>query len=132
MKSRLPRKAQPVGPIFQPEVAAEAIVWAAHHRRRELNVGWPTSQAVIGNAFAPGLADWYLARHGWDEQMLDDAPESPDRPHNLWQPLPGDGGAHGAFDARAKPISIQLELNKRRGWLAAAAALLLLLFKARR
>jgi NAD(P)-dependent dehydrogenase (short-subunit alcohol dehydrogenase family) len=122
VKSRLPRKAQPVPPIFQPEIAAEAIVWAAHSDRREINVGWPTTEAIVGNNFAPGLADHYLAKYGYDAQMTDE-PEDPNRPDNLWQPLPGDHGAHGVFDDRARPRSIQLELNKRRPWIMAAAAL---------
>ena len=122
VKSRLPRKAQPVPPIFQPEVAAEAIVWAAYSGRREINVGWPTSKAVIGNNFLPGYGDEYLAKHGYDAQMIDE-PEDPNRPNNLWAPLPGDAGAHGVFDDRSRPVSIELELNKRRGWLAAGAAL---------
>lgn len=121
VKSRLPRKAQPVPPIFQPEVAANAIVWAAYSGRREINVGLPTSMAVIGNNFVPGLGDYYLARHGYDAQMIDEA-EDPHRPDNLWAPLPGDAGAHGVFDDRSRPVSIELELNKRRGWLAAGAA----------
>src|SRR5919199_155521 len=68
VKSRLPREPQPVPPIFQPEVAARAIYWAAHNDRRELYVGWPTVKAIVGNKAAPGLADWYLAPLG------DDAP----------------------------------------------------------
>jgi NAD(P)-dependent dehydrogenase (short-subunit alcohol dehydrogenase family) len=125
VKSRLPRKAQPVGPIFQPEVAAEAIVWAAYSNRREINVGWPTTKAVIGNNIAPGYADWYLARHGYEAQMVDE-PEDPNRPNNLWEPVPGDHGAHGVFDDRASDTSIELELNKRRGWIVAGAAAILL------
>jgi short-subunit dehydrogenase len=121
VKSRLPRKAQPVGPIFQPEVAAEAIVWAAYSNRREINVGWPTTMAIIGNNIAPGYADWYLARNGYEAQMIDE-PEDPNRPDNLWEPLPDDHGAHGVFDDRATDISIELELNKRRGWILAGAA----------
>src|SRR5437763_1726423 len=121
VKSRLPRKAQPVPPMFQPEVAAEAIVWAAYSGRREINVGWPTSKAVIGNNLLPGYGDEYLAKHGYDAQMIDE-PEDPDRPNNLYAPLPGDAGAHGVFDNRSRPVSIELELNKRRGWLAAGAA----------
>src|SRR5947209_154311 len=134
VKSRLPRKGQPVPPIFQPEVAAEAIVWAAYSNRREINVALPTSLAVIGNNFVPGLGDYYLARYGYDAQMTGE-PEDPNRPDNLWGPLPGDHGAHGVFDDRAQPMSLQLELNKRRGWLAAGlglAAVLLLLPKTRR
>src|SRR5438445_3151421 len=81
VKSRLPRKAQPVGPIFQPEVAAEAIVWAAYSDRREINVGWPTTKAIIGNNIAPGYADRYLARNGYEAQMIDE-PEDQNRPAN--------------------------------------------------
>jgi len=125
VKSRLPRKAQPVPPIFQPEVAADAIVWAAYSGRREVNVGWPTTQAIVGNNFMPGLGDHYLGKHGYDAQMIDE-PEEPGRPDNLWQPLPGDHGAHGVFDDRAKNVSIEMQLNKRRGWIAAGAVALLL------
>src|SRR5947209_7790436 len=123
VKSRLPRKAQPVPPIFQPEVAAEAIVWAAYSERREINVGWPASKTIIGNNFVPGLGDHYLARYGYDAQMVDE-PEVPGRPDNLWSPVPGDHGAHGRFDDSATPVSIELELNKRRNWVLGAAALI--------
>jgi NAD(P)-dependent dehydrogenase (short-subunit alcohol dehydrogenase family) len=122
VKSRLPRKGQPVPPIFQPELAADAIVWAAYCDRREVNVGGTTSMAVIGNNFVPGIGDWYLARNGYDAQMTGE-PEDPNRPDNLWAPLPGDHGAHGAFDDRATPHSTQWELNKRRPWLLAAMGL---------
>lgn len=125
VKSRLPRKAQPVPPIFQPEVAAEAIVWAAYCDRREVNVGWPTVKAVWGNNVVPGYADRYLAKHGYDAQMIDE-PEDPNRPNNLWHPLPGDHGAHGVFDDRSIPHSVELELNKNRPWIFAAGAMLLL------
>ncbi|MDP9360938.1 MAG: SDR family oxidoreductase, partial [Acidobacteriota bacterium] len=125
VKSRLPRKAQPVPPIFQPEVAADAIVWAAYSGRREINVGWPTTKAVVGNNLVPGLADHYLARYGYEAQMIDE-PEEPGRPDNLWSPLPGDHGAHGVFDDRSRDVSIELELNKRRGWILAGAGALLL------
>ena len=113
VKSRLPRKGQPVPPIFQPEIAAEAIVWAAYSDRREINVTWRTTMAVVGNNFAPGYADHYLAKNGYDAQMTDE-PEDPNRPDNLWKPLPGDHGAHGVFDDQARPHSISLELNKYR------------------
>src|SRR5437870_5272975 len=116
VKSRLPRKAQPVPPIFQPELAAEAIVWSAYSGRREINVGWPTSKAVIGNNFVPQYGDQYLAKHGFDAQMIDE-PENLDRPDNLWAPLPGDHGAHGVFDDRSTDHSIELELNKQRAWI---------------
>jgi len=121
VKSRLPRKAQPVPPIFQPEVAADAIVWAAYSGRREINVGWPTTKAVVGNNFAPGYADHYLARNGYEAQMIDE-PEDPGRGDNLWGPLAGDRGAHGVFDDRAVSHSVQVALNKERGWFLGAAA----------
>jgi NAD(P)-dependent dehydrogenase (short-subunit alcohol dehydrogenase family) len=101
VKSRLPRKAQPVPPIFQPEVAADAIVWAAYSGRREVNVGWPATKAIVGNNLVPGFADHYLAKHGYEAQMIDQ-PEDPGRPDNLWSPLPGDHGAHGVFDDRSQ------------------------------
>jgi NAD(P)-dependent dehydrogenase (short-subunit alcohol dehydrogenase family) len=119
VKSRLPHKAQPVPPIYQPEVAAEAIVWAAHHPRRELSVGFSTVKAIIGNKLVPWLGDWYLARVGYVAQQTD-APADPHRPHNLWQPVPGDHGAHGTFDARARDRSLQLWADTHRGWLALA------------
>ncbi|MCU1348207.1 MAG: fabG [Acidobacteria bacterium] len=119
VKSRLPRKAQPVPPIFQPEMAADAILWSAYSDRREVNVGWPASKAIIGNNFFPGYADAYLARHGYDAQMVDE-PEDPNRPNNLYAPVAGDHGAHGVFDAVAHTVSIEMELNKRRGWVLAA------------
>lgn len=115
VKSRLPRKAQPVPPIFQPELAAEAIVWASHHPRREYVVGWPAWKAIFGNKLVPGVADRVLARQGYDSQQID-APEDQNRPNNLWQPLPGDHGAHGAFDARAKHRSVQWWISKYRSF----------------
>ena len=113
VKSRLPRKAQPVPPIFQPEVAAEAIYFAAHHPRREFYVGTPSVTAIVGNKFAPGLLDKYLASTGYESQQYD-GPEDPDRPHNLWQPLSGDHGARGVFDARATECSPQLWTSEHR------------------
>jgi NAD(P)-dependent dehydrogenase (short-subunit alcohol dehydrogenase family) len=123
VKSRLPRKAQPVLPIFQPELAAEAILFAAYSKRRELNVGWPASKAIIGNNFFPGLGDIYLARNGYEAQMIDE-PEDPNRANNLWNAVPGDAGAHGVFDDRSQNYSVQLWMNEHRGWLLAGAAAL--------
>ena len=89
VKSRLPHKAQPVPPIFQPEVAARAIYHAAHDaKRREYFAGWSTVKAIVGNKLAPSFADRYLARHGYDAQQHD-GPEDPNRPNNLWHPVPG-------------------------------------------
>lgn len=109
----MPRRAQPVPPIFQPEVAARAIRWAADHDRRELNVGWPTTKAVVGNSFFPGYGDSYLAQHGYEGQLTEE-PEDPHRPDNLFEPAPGNYGAHGRFDDRALDRSVQLELNVHR------------------
>ena len=99
-KTRLPRKPQPVPPIYQPEVGARAVYWAAHHHRREVLVGWPTVRAVWGQKFFPGLLDRYLARIGYAAQQYN-GPIDPSRPNNLWQPVPGPYGAHGDFDARS-------------------------------
>jgi NAD(P)-dependent dehydrogenase (short-subunit alcohol dehydrogenase family) len=119
-RTKMPRQPQPVPPIFQPEVAAEAVVYAAHNPRRELYVGWPTVKTIVGNKIIPGLADLYLARTGYDSQQAE-SPVPPDRPDNLFEPVKGDFAAHGQFDARAKPRSIQLWANLHRGWLGAAA-----------
>jgi len=119
VKSRLPRKAQPVPPIFQPEVAAEAIVYASEHDRSEIRVGWPTVEAILGNFVAPGLLDWYLARTCYEGQMTDE-PEDPGRPDNLWAPVPGDHGSHGPFDDRSRAWSWELWADTHRGWLALA------------
>jgi NAD(P)-dependent dehydrogenase (short-subunit alcohol dehydrogenase family) len=132
VKSRLPRKPQPVPPIFQSEVAAEAIVWAAHHDRPELYVGWPTVKAIVGNKIAPRFADWYLSRQGYKAQQTDEPVEA-GRIDNLWEPVPGDHGAHGDFDTRSLSSSWQFRLSKRKTSLALAgltmAAALLALAK---
>ena len=113
VKSRLPREPQPVPPIFQPEVAARAIHYAAYARRREMSVGFPTVQAIYGNALAPGFADRFLARTGYEAQQTNDL-VAPGRRDNLWEPVPGDHGAHGSFDGRAKSFSVQSWLNQHR------------------
>jgi len=116
-RSRMPRHAQPVPPIFQPEVAARAVVWAARHRRREVNVGLPTVVAIQGQKIAPGLADRHLAKTGYESQQTDE-PAPPDRRDNLFAPLPGGYGAHGGFDERAKEHSVQFWLNRHRSLVA--------------
>jgi NAD(P)-dependent dehydrogenase (short-subunit alcohol dehydrogenase family) len=123
VKSRLPRKAQPVPPIFQPEVAAEAIYFAAHNPRREFYVGAPSVAVIMANKFVPGWLDRYLARTGYDSQQHDGA-EDPNRADNLWQSVPGDHGAHGAFDARARSWSPQLWTSEHRTLVALAAVAL--------
>src|SRR2546423_3758270 len=122
VKSRLPRKAQPVPPIFQPEVAADAIYFAAHHPRREFLLGGPTVKAIVANKIAPGLLDRIPARTGFDSQQYNGA-EDPNRAHNLWAPVPGDHGAHGDFDARAKSWSLQWWISRHALALALAIAL---------
>ena len=126
VRSRLPRRPQPVPPIFQPEVAAEAIVWAAQHRRNELWVGWPAVKAIWGNKLIPRELDYYLARTGYDSQQTDE-PVDQDRKDNLWEPLPGDHGAHGSFDNRAHRRSYQWWANTHRGGLALAGTALAML-----
>jgi NAD(P)-dependent dehydrogenase (short-subunit alcohol dehydrogenase family) len=115
------REPQPVPPIFQPEVAAEAVVWAARNPRRELWVGWSTVQAIVGHKIAPGLVDLHLARTGFDAQQSDD-PVQPDRPDNLFAPAPEAFAAHGRFDDRSKSRSLQLWATTHRRWLVGGAA----------
>jgi short-subunit dehydrogenase len=117
VRSRLPRKPQPVPPIFQPELAAEAIYWAAHQRRREVLVGGSTVLAVWAEKLAPAIPDRYLAATGYDAQQQE-IPAAPNRPDNLWHPVPGDYGAHGEFDERASAFSIQYWLMKHRRLIA--------------
>jgi NAD(P)-dependent dehydrogenase (short-subunit alcohol dehydrogenase family) len=113
VKSRLPNQAQPVPPIFQPEVAADAIVYAATHRRREIYVGLPTLEAIVANKIAPGFLDRYLARTGFKSQQTDE-PKNPGQPDNLFAPVARDFGAHGTFDERAHGFSVQLWITKNR------------------
>ena len=126
IKSRLPRRAQPVPPIFQPEVAAEAIYFAAGCPRREFIVGWPAFKAIYGNKIAPWYADRVLARMGYDAQQHN-GPEDPERPNNLYEPVAGDHGAHGIFDARSRNWSGQWWLSKNRRWLIPVALTLMVL-----
>ncbi|HET8652102.1 MAG TPA: SDR family oxidoreductase [Gaiellaceae bacterium] len=120
-RTKMPRQPQPVPPIFEPEVAADAVVWAAEARRREVFVGGSTVLAVVGGKLVPGLGDLYLARTGYDAQQTDE-PVDEDRPDNLFAPVPGDHGAHGIFDRRAHDRSLQLWMTKHRGWIGLAAA----------
>lgn len=120
VRSRLPRHPQPVPPIFQPEVAARAIVYAAQHHPRELYVGWPTVKAIVGNKIAPGLLDRYLGKMGYDAQQADFPPQ-PNRRDNLFKPVPGDHGAHSIFDDRARPQSWHLWARTHAPWIGAAA-----------
>jgi NAD(P)-dependent dehydrogenase (short-subunit alcohol dehydrogenase family) len=119
--SKLPHRAQPVPPIYQPEVAARAVVWAATHRRRQLWVGGSTAATLLANKVAPGLLDHYLGRTGFQSQQTPQ-PRDPDRPANLWAPVGGDHGAHGRFDDRAHAHSAELWASTHRAALLAAAA----------
>jgi NAD(P)-dependent dehydrogenase (short-subunit alcohol dehydrogenase family) len=133
VKARTTRRPRPVPPVYDPAVAAEAIVWAAHHRRRELLMGTPLVQAMAANKLFPRLLDRFLARKGY-EMQLDDEPLEPNRKDNLWSPVPGDHGAHGPFVDEAKSTSRQLWLNMRRNWILGGmlgAASLFILFSGR-
>jgi NAD(P)-dependent dehydrogenase (short-subunit alcohol dehydrogenase family) len=126
--ARLPHHPQPVPPIYQPELAARAILHAAEHpRRREYWVGASSVGTLLGNKLAPGLLDRYLARTGYDSQQTGQ-PTDPERPVNLWAPADGAGGrdfgAHGSFGARATDRSVQLWLSRHHGLLAAAGGAL--------
>lgn len=120
-KSRLPRKSQPVPPIYQPEVAAEAIVFASKGNRREIYVGASTVWAIIGNKLFPRLGDFYVGRTGIDAQQTQETAD-PNQPDNLYEPVGADPGTHGEFDDQARPFSLQLWADKNREWLAWGAA----------
>lgn len=119
-KNKMPRKARPAGTIFQPEVAADAIHFAAEHNRREVMVGRTTVEATLGEKIIPGLLDHYLAEAAWQGALLDE-PADPNKPDNFWKPLSGDHGAHGPFDRMAHRFSPQLWATKHRGVLLGIA-----------
>jgi short-subunit dehydrogenase len=119
-RSKLPKHPQPVPPIYQPEIPAEAVYWAAQHRRRELWVGYSTVEAILGNKLAPGIADRYLACTAISGQQVDDLPVGPDRPDNLYEPLPDKAATHGIFNDHAHRRSPQLWAATHRPVIAAA------------
>jgi len=121
-RAKLPEHPQPVPPIFQPEVPAEAVYWAAHHRRRELWVGGSAVKAILAGKLAGGLADRYLARNGFDAQQVKGMPIDPDRPDNLFEPVPALAAMHGMFDDQSRDRSVQLWAATHRPLVAAAAA----------
>jgi short-subunit dehydrogenase len=114
-RSKLPNKAQPVPPIYQPEIAAEAIVFASKNKRREIYVGLPTVIAIVGNKLFPRLGDWYLGRTGIKGQQTNEKADH-EKPDNLYKPVGGDPGAHGRFDDRAYAFSPQLWTSLHRDW----------------
>ncbi|MFD4347086.1 SDR family oxidoreductase [Streptomyces coelicoflavus] len=124
--TRLPRHPRPVAPVYQPEVAARAVLYAAGHPERRMYwVGGSTVATLLGQKLAPGLLDRYLARTGYDGQQTG-RPVDPSRPANLWKPAddtaPDDYGAHGVFDDEAHERSLQFWISRHRGPLALAAA----------
>ena len=120
--NKMGHEAQPVPPIFQPEVPARAIYFAATHRRREVWVGFPTVKAILGNMFVPGLLDRYLAKAGYTGQLTDEAKPA-DAPSNLFEPVPGDYAAHGRFDSRSRNHSWEMFTDRHRHAVVAVAAI---------
>jgi NAD(P)-dependent dehydrogenase (short-subunit alcohol dehydrogenase family) len=121
-RNKLPRQAQPVPPIYTPEMIADAVIWAARHAPRDMVIGGSTLKALLGQMIAPGLLDRYLARTGFESQQTD-KPNDPERPGNLYQPIPGDRGASGPYGHGAKSRSRQLWLRMRPRALAAGVTL---------
>ncbi|MBD0376664.1 MAG: SDR family oxidoreductase [Flavisolibacter sp.] len=118
--SRLPHKPRPMGKVYQPEVAARAIAFAAAHNRREIFVGYPTFQAIVGNKIAPWYADYVLSRNGFKGQQTSE-PEDPNRKNNVWEPVPEDRGAYGGFGDIASNKSITLWASINRNIVRAVA-----------
>ena len=112
-RNKMGRKAQPVPPIYQPEVPAQAIYFGAFHPRRQIWVGYPTVMSILANRVAPGLIDRYLAKAGYKGQLTD-KPSDPDAPGNLFEPVPGAYGAHGRFDRRARSGSWEMFTSRHR------------------
>ncbi len=123
-RTHLQMRPQPVPPIFDPNVAAEGIRFAARGTRREVWVGFPAAKAILGNRLAPWLADRVLVRQGYDGQLTD-RPVDPDRPDNLFEPAARDFGVDGPYGERARPRSWQLWADMHRQSLLAAGAALL-------
>ncbi len=120
-RSKMPHHPQPVPPIYQPEVAAERIVWASHHNRREVFVGVPTVISIEANKVVPALADYYLGRTGFDSQQTQE-PVAKDRPDNLFESVPGDFGAHGVFGQQAHETAATTWLTEHKGTTVLAGA----------
>src|SRR5690625_3694534 len=137
--NRLKKKVQPFQPIFQLELAARGIYHAAHHDRREWFIGEPALKAMIGQKLLPGFMDHFLAKNGYKSQQTDD-PQAENQPHNLWDPVDEDRGAHGSFDSIAANDSLLFRLSRHRkeiallsaGLITAAGAMLLAKSRKRR
>ncbi len=132
VKSRMKNKPQPVPPIFQPEVAADAIYWASSHPRKEWFIAWPTVKAVWGDRLVPHYADHYLAQNGFDDQQTEES-DSIDRPNNLYSPMPVQYyRSHGRFDKQSTDWSLQKWFSRHRAVLALGGAVALSGFFIRR
>lgn len=119
--NKMGKKARPVAPIFEPEVPARAIYFAATHKRRDVWLGFSSVKAILGNRVAPGLIDRYLAKAGYSGQLTDE-PTPANAPSNLFEAVPGDYDAHGRFDDSSRRRSIEFFTDRHRtGFLAAAA-----------
>jgi NAD(P)-dependent dehydrogenase (short-subunit alcohol dehydrogenase family) len=133
--NKLPNQPRPMGKVYQPEVAAKAIMFAASHNRRSVWVGFPTFKAIIGNKIAPWYADWVLSRNGYKGQQTDQ-PVDPNRANNVWKPVPEDRGAHGNFGNIAANKSFTLWASINRTLIQAvagvAAVAFVLVLKAKR
>ncbi len=127
--SKLPNKPKPMGKVYEPEVAARGIVFAAAGKRREVWIGLPTYTAIIGNRLGPWFADWVLSKGGIEGQQTDEK-ASPDRKNNVWQPVPQDRGAHGDFGDVSANKSVTLWAAENRNTLRAVAGAALLAFGA--
>ena len=112
-RTRMPRRPQPVPPIYNPEVAARAVYWAAHNRRREVYLGVSTVASILGTKLVPALLDRYLGRTGYDSQQTAEPIDS-HRPDNLIEPVPGEFAAHGRFDDRSFDSSLQFWIDTHR------------------
>jgi short-subunit dehydrogenase len=126
VRNRLSRHPQPVPPIYQPEVIAGAAVHAVLHPKREMWIGWSAAKAILGQRLIPGVLDRYLANHAWEAQETTKVPPGHPLKHdsdNVDGPLPGDRGAHGIFDDRARGRSTRLWARTHVGWSLAAAGL---------
>jgi hypothetical protein len=123
--SKLPNKAMPMGKVYQPEVAAKAILFAAQNNRREILVGFPSYKAIIGNKIAPWYADWVLSRTGYDGQQTNE-PADPNRKDNLWQPVGEDRGPYGAFKDVATNWSVTLWMSMHRTFIRLAISFIIL------
>jgi len=124
-RNRTGKRPQPVPPIFEPEIPARAIVFAAFHRRREVWVGFSTVTAILANRVAAGLADRYLASAGYSGQLTKE-PVPPDAPDNLFEPAAGDYAAHGRFDERSRKVSVELFTSRHKAVAGAVAGLVAL------